>query len=135
MGENTTEQVFDIHVNWEVDGELLLQVAIVMDEEQGQQTVLNALEQFQNESNFSWRKKRKRKNRREPHIVSHGNGDNELTSQDSTNTGSNIGAAEPNTEVGLASEVTILQSYYQSNDESSESGTDNVPLSRLARNV
>jgi hypothetical protein len=131
----TTEEVFGIHVNWEVDGELLLQVAIVMDEEGGQQTVLNALEQFQNESNFSWRKKRKRKNRRESHIGSHGNGDNELTNQGTANIGSNIGAAEPNTEVGSASDVTILQSYYQSNDESSESITYNVPLSRLARHL
>jgi hypothetical protein len=93
--------------------------------------VLKALEQFQNESNLSWRKKRKSKNRRESHLGSHGNDDNELTKQGTTNTASNIGTAEPNTEVGSASDVTILQSYYQSNDESSESITDNVPLSRL----
>jgi hypothetical protein len=31
----TTEEVYGIHVNWEVDGELLLRVAIVMDEERG----------------------------------------------------------------------------------------------------
>jgi len=53
------------------------------------------------------------------------------TNEPATSTASNIGAAEQNTEVGSASNVTLLQSYYQSNDDSSESITDNVPLSRL----
>jgi hypothetical protein len=92
--------------------------------------VLKALEQFQNESYLSWRKKRKRKNRRELHLGSHGNDDNEVTNEAATSTASNIGAAERNTEVGSASDDTILQSYYQSDDDSSESITDNVPLSR-----
>jgi transposase len=58
----TAEKVLDTVMEWETDGEVLLQVAIVMDEERGQQTVLNALEQFLNESNLSWRKKGKEKN-------------------------------------------------------------------------
>ena len=127
----TTEEVYGIHVNWEVDGELLLRHAIVMDEERGQLTVLKALEQFQNESYLSWRKKRKRKNRRELHLGSHGNDDNEVTNEPATSTASNIGAAERSSEVGSAFDITILQSYYQSDDDSSESITDNVPLSRL----
>ena len=102
----TTEEVYGIHVNWEVDGELLLRHAIVMDEERGQQTVLKALEQFQNESYLSWRKKRKRKNRRELHLGSHGNDDNEVSNEPATSTASNIGAAERSSEVGTAFDIT-----------------------------
>jgi hypothetical protein len=60
----TAQLVMDVNMDWEQDSHTLLEVARVIDEERGQQTVVSTLEQFLNESPYSWRKKRvcKRKN-------------------------------------------------------------------------
>ncbi len=57
----TAQLVMEVDMDWEQDSHTLLEVARVMDEERGQQTVVQALEQFLNESPYSWRKKRVRK--------------------------------------------------------------------------
>jgi hypothetical protein len=114
----TAEKVLDTVMEWERDGEVLLQVAIVMDEERGQQTVLNALEQFLNESNLSWRKKRKRKESTALH--------------DTSNNESAATPSLPNINSNDNVHVTVL--YAQSDsDDSSDSSRDNIPLSMLTR--
>ena len=49
----------DIH--WEADGEILLQVAAIMDEERGSKTVNKALNDFKANNALSWKKCRKKK--------------------------------------------------------------------------
>ena len=55
------EQVMETVCDWETDGEILLQVAAIMDEERGAKTVINALNHFKGSDALSWKKNRKKK--------------------------------------------------------------------------
>ena len=48
-------------LNWTTDSHVFIHVAEVMDEERGNRTVLQALEDFKNESELSWKKKHRKK--------------------------------------------------------------------------
>ncbi len=48
-------------LDWATDSEIFIQVATVMDEERGEKTVLQALEDFKNGSGLSWKKRRRKK--------------------------------------------------------------------------
>jgi hypothetical protein len=43
-------------IDWTTDSVIFIHVATIMDEERGDKTVLQALEDFKNESEFSWKK-------------------------------------------------------------------------------
>lgn len=58
VGEKTLRMPLD----WTTDIDIFIHVAAIMDEERGDKTVLQALEEFKNESDLSW-KKRRRKNK------------------------------------------------------------------------
>ncbi len=54
VGEKTLCMALD----WTTDSDIFIQVATVMDEEHGGKTVLQALEDFKNGSDLSWKKRR-----------------------------------------------------------------------------
>ena len=47
-------------LEWRTDSDIFIQLATIMDEERGNRTVLQALEEFKNESELSWKKKRRK---------------------------------------------------------------------------
>lgn len=55
------ENYMETDIHWEADGEILLQVAAIMDEERGSKTVNKALNDFKANNALSWKKCRKKK--------------------------------------------------------------------------
>ena len=51
------EKTLRMSLEWTTDSDIFIQVATIMDEERGDKTVLQALEEFKNESDLSWKKR------------------------------------------------------------------------------
>jgi hypothetical protein len=59
--KTVAEEVFETELRWESDGDVLLNVASIMDEERGKKTVVAALDEFKKNSQLSWKKCRVKK--------------------------------------------------------------------------
>jgi hypothetical protein len=63
------EKGLNMDLSWCEDSQTLLQIAAIMDEERGKQTVLNALHEFKRDSQLSWVKRRRSRRTRNDDAV------------------------------------------------------------------